>query len=59
MQLTLFYLLPFIISTGIPLGVGAYCWRRHAETGALNYELFLPLASTESKPIEGKLSRFC
>ena len=39
MQLTLLYLLPFIISTGISLGVGAYCWRRHAETGAMMYAL--------------------
>jgi PAS domain S-box-containing protein len=32
-------LLPFLISTGISLGVGVYCWRRHAETGAMPYAL--------------------
>jgi PAS domain S-box-containing protein len=39
MQLTLLYLLPFLISTAISLGVGAYCWRRQAETGAMMYAL--------------------
>jgi PAS domain S-box-containing protein len=35
----LFYLIPFFISTGISLAVGAYCWHRRAETGARMYAL--------------------
>lgn len=40
MNLTTFlYLLPFIISTGISLAVGIYCWQRRRETGAMMYAL--------------------
>ena len=33
------YLLPFLISTAISLGVGVYCYRRRLETGAMMYAL--------------------